>query len=268
VNNKIIFLLFYLPRLKPLPSLLRRGLRGGRYDEIFIQPIYLATKIIKRFKMKTKYLLSMFAAVLIVSESAFSQTVYKLPFASTNNRIKLTVTNSSGITAKSVSVVVDSLPAWIKMKVGIVSAGELASKSEKQVTFTFDVDKKAPVGSEGTIKFSIVSRTGEKWSKEIKVAAGAPDKFELFQNYPNPFNPTTTISYQLANDSKVTIKIYDVLGKEVTTMFNGEQKAGYYENKFNANNIASGMYIYRLIAKSNNGKASEFSSIKKMMVIK
>jgi len=218
--------------------------------------------------MKTKYLLSIFAAVLIVSESALSQTVYKLPFASTNNRIELTVTNSSAITAKSVSVVVDSLPAWIKMKEGTVSAGELASKSEKQVTFTFDVDKKAPVGSEGTIKFKIVSQTGEKWSKEIKVAAGAPDKFELFQNYPNPFNPTTTISYQLASDSKVLIKIYNILGEEVKTMFDGVQKAGYYENRFNANRIASGMYIYRLTAKSSEGKSSEYSSIKKMMVIK
>jgi uncharacterized repeat protein (TIGR01451 family) len=219
-------------------------------------------------KTKIKYLFAVIIIILIPAEITFSQTVYKLPFASTNNRIELTVTNSSAITAKNVSVVVDSLPTWIKMKEGTVSAGELASKSEKQVTFTFDVDKKAPVGSEGTIKFRIVSQTGEKWSKEIKVAAGAPDKFELFQNYPNPFNPTTTISYQLANDSKVAIKIYDILGKEVTTMFYGEQKAGYYENKFNANNIASGMYIYRLIAKSNNGKASEFSSIKKMMVIK
>jgi len=219
-------------------------------------------------KPKTKYLLALTAIIFIPVGITFSQTVYKLPFASTNNRIELTVTNSSAITAKSVSVVVDSLPVWIKMKEGTVSAGELASKSEKQVTFTFDVDKKAPVGSEGIIKFSIVSQTGEKWSKEIKVAAGAPDKFELFQNYPNPFNPTTTISYQLESDSKVLIKIYNILGEEVKTMFDGVQKAGFYENRFNANRIASGMYIYRLTAKSREGKSSEYSSIKKMMVIK
>jgi flagellar hook assembly protein FlgD len=219
-------------------------------------------------KAMIKYLLAVIAIVFIPAEAVFSQTAYKLPFASSNNRIELTVTNSSTITAKNVTVAVDSVPSWIKMKEETVSAGELAAKGEKAVTFTFDVDKKAPVGSEGTIKFKISSLSGEQWSKEIKVTAGAPDKFELFQNYPNPFNPTTTISYQLASDSKVVIKIYNILGEEVKTMFDGIQKAGYYENRFNANRIASGMYIYRLTAKSSEGKSSEYCSIKKMMVIK
>jgi hypothetical protein len=206
--------------------------------------------------------------MLFFSETILSQTVYNLPFASVNNRIELTVTNSSAIMAKNVTVAVDSLPVWIKMKESNISAGELTPKSEKAVMFTFDVDKKAPVGTQGVIKFRIRSQSGEQWSKEIKVTAGAPDKFELFQNYPNPFNPTTTISYQLPSDSKVMIKIYDILGKEVTTLFDGPQKAGYYENRFDANRIASGMYIYRLTAKSNDGKPKEYSSIKKMMVIK
>ena len=218
-------------------------------------------------KIKINYLTVVIILLFMVS-AINSQTVYKLPFASTNNRIELTVTNSSAIIAKNVTVAVDSLPSWIKMKEQTVSAGELSSKTEKQVTFAFDVDKKAPVGSEGVIKFRISSQSGEQWNKEIKVTAGAPDKFELFQNYPNPFNPTTTISYQLPSDSKVLIKIYDILGKEVTTMFDGVQKAGYYENKFNANRLSSGMYIYRLSAKSSDGKSNEYNSIKKMMVLK
>ena len=215
-----------------------------------------------------KYLLLPIAIILIFTETTYSQTPYNLPFASVNNRIELTVTNSSTLTANNVTVVVDSVPVWIKMNEQTVSAGGLAPKGEKEVTFTFDVDKKAPVGSEGVIKFRISSQSGEQWSKEIKVTAGAPDKFELFQNYPNPFNPTTTISYQLPSDSKVTIKIYDILGREVTTMYEGIQKAGYYENKFNANRLSSGMYIYRLTAKSSDGKSHEYSSIKKMMVLK
>ena len=217
---------------------------------------------------KIKILLTGIVIILIPIGSTFSQTVYNLPFASSNNRIELTVTNSSAIMAKNVTVAVDSLPVWIKMKEENVSAGELTPKSEKAVTFSFDVDKKAPVGKQGVIKFRVRSQSGEQWSKEIKVIAGAPDKFELFQNYPNPFNPTTIISYQLPSDSKVLIKIYDILGKEVTTLFDGAQKAGYYENIFNANRIASGMYIYRLTAKSTDGKLKEYNSIKKMMVLK
>jgi flagellar hook assembly protein FlgD len=80
---------------------------------------------------------------------------------------------------------------------------------------------------------------------------------------------TTTISYQLPVDSKVLIKVYDILGREVSTLFDGEQKAGYYENKFpSGGNISSGVYIYRLSARSDNGKSKEYNSIKKMMMIK
>jgi uncharacterized repeat protein (TIGR01451 family) len=220
-----------------------------------------------------KYLFLLIAITLMSSEITLSQTVYNLPFASSGNRVELTVTNSSTITAKNVIVAVDSLPGWITMKQASVSAGDMASKSEKVVTFTFDADKKAPAGTNGIIKFKIISQSGEQWNKEIKVTAGAPDKFELYQNYPNPFNPSTIISYQLPYDSRVTIKIYNILGKEVITLFNGFQTAGYYENRFstegiNGRALSSGMNIYRLTAKSSDGKSKEFSSIKKMMVLK
>ena len=220
-----------------------------------------------------KYLFLLIAITLISAEITPSQTVYNLPFASSGNRVELTVTNSSTITAKNVIVAVDSLPGWITMKQSSVSAGNMASKSEKVVTFTFDADKKAPVGTNGIIKFKIISQSGEQWNKEIKVKAGAPDKYELYQNYPNPFNPSTIISYQLPYDSRVTIKIYNILGKEVSSLFDGFQTAGYYENRFSAEGIngrtlSSGMYIYRLTAKSSDGKSKEFSSIKKMMVLK
>ena len=220
-----------------------------------------------------KYLFLLIAITLMSSEITLSQTVYNLPFASSGNRVELTVTNSSTITAKNVIVAVDSLPGWITMKQASVSAGDMASKSEKVVTFTFDADKKVPAGTNGIIKFKIISQSGEQWNKEIKVTAGAPDKFELYQNYPNPFNPSTIISYQLPYDSRVTIKIYNILGKEVITLFNGFQTAGYYENRFstegiNGRALSSGMNIYRLTAKSSDGKSKEFSSIKKMMVLK
>jgi len=207
--------------------------------------------------------------ILFVLEFIPAQTVYKLPFASVNNRIELTVSNTASIIANAVTVAVDSKPSWIIIKSDKVQAGDIAVKNEKVVSFNFDVDKKAPVGKTESIVFKITSQSGEQWTKEIKVTAGAPDKYELFQNYPNPFNPTTTISYQLPFDSKVLIKVYDILGREVSTLFDGEQKAGYYENKFpSGGNISSGVYIYRLSARSDNGKSKEYNSIKKMMMIK
>ncbi|MCJ7553308.1 MAG: T9SS type A sorting domain-containing protein [Ignavibacteriaceae bacterium] len=73
-----------------------------------------------------------------------------------------------------------------------------------------------------------------------------PEKFELYQNYPNPFNPSTVISWQSSIDSWQTLKLYDVLGNEVATLFNEHKPAGVYEIEFNPINLSSGVYFYRL----------------------
>ena len=87
------------------------------------------------------------------------------------------------------------------------------------------------------------------------------DNFQLAQNYPNPFNPTTKISYSVAEQTMVTLKVYDVLGKEVATLVNDVRPAGQYDVSFNAANLATGMYIYKL-------QAGDFVSSKKMMLVK
>jgi hypothetical protein len=88
-----------------------------------------------------------------------------------------------------------------------------------------------------------------------------PERFALEQNYPNPFNPSTTISWQLAEGRKTTIKVYDMLGREVATLVDEYKPAGKYETVFNAIGSASGIYFYRL-------QAGEFSSTKKIILMK
>jgi len=85
--------------------------------------------------------------------------------------------------------------------------------------------------------------------------------FILHQNYPNPFNPGTVIRYQLSDNSKVTLKVYDVLGNEVTTLVNEYHKAGSYEVIFDASNLPSGTYFYRL-------QSGKFVETKKMVILK
>jgi hypothetical protein len=85
--------------------------------------------------------------------------------------------------------------------------------------------------------------------------------YELKQNYPNPFNPSTIISYQLPQNSFVTLKIYNVLGNEVATLVNEQQTAGNYNFNFKANNLASGIYIYKLTA-------GNFTSVRKLTLLK
>jgi len=88
-----------------------------------------------------------------------------------------------------------------------------------------------------------------------------PTQFSLNQNYPNPFNPSTIITFALPTSSYVTLKIYDILGREIATIVNEQRSAGEYREKFAADNLPSGLYIYRL-------RAGGFSQTGKMMLLK
>ena len=89
-----------------------------------------------------------------------------------------------------------------------------------------------------------------------------PESFELFQNYPNPFNPSTKIKYSIPNAQHITLKVFDILGRQVATLVNQEQTAGSYSINFDASNLPSGVYIYRL--QTQNG----YSKIKKMLLLR
>jgi hypothetical protein len=99
------------------------------------------------------------------------------------------------------------------------------------------------------------------------VEVGLPEKFELLQNFPNPFNPSTVIKYTLPFESKVTIKIYNTLGKEIKLLKDEIISSGNYEVQFSSSNLSSGIYFYRLSVESVDGK-QKYSSIKKMVLLK
>lgn len=101
---------------------------------------------------------------------------------------------------------------------------------------------------------------------EVEVGAGVPSVFALDQNYPNPFNPSTRISYSLATDANVTLKVFDVLGQEVMTLLNSAIVAGSHEVTFDASNLNSGVYFYTIDAKGIDGQ--NFTSTKKMILTK
>ncbi|MBN1398516.1 MAG: T9SS type A sorting domain-containing protein [Bacteroidetes bacterium] len=93
-----------------------------------------------------------------------------------------------------------------------------------------------------------------------------PKAFGLAQNYPNPFNPTTNISFDVPQNSSVKIVIYDMLGREVSTLVNTNYAPGRYTVPFNASKLSSGMYIYRMTSQSTSGET--FTSVKKLMLVK
>ncbi|NLP11706.1 T9SS type A sorting domain-containing protein, partial [bacterium] len=85
--------------------------------------------------------------------------------------------------------------------------------------------------------------------------------YALHQNYPNPFNPTTVIRYEIPDDQAVTIRVYDLSGRELETLVNGAQTAGSHEVVWNAAGYASGIYLYRI-------EAGSFSKLLRMLLIK
>lgn len=89
----------------------------------------------------------------------------------------------------------------------------------------------------------------------------APAEFELNQNYPNPFNPSTVISFSLPEKDNVTLKVYDIIGNEISTLLNSSMNAGSHSHKFDASSLPSGIYFYELMT-------SKFRSVKKMILEK
>jgi hypothetical protein len=142
-------------------------------------------------------------------------------------------------------------------KIGFID-GYGNSNSPKQYSFT---DKNLIGGSKFQYRLKQIDTDGEfEYSNIIEVEI-IPTKFALYQNYPNPFNPATKIRYQLLRESKVIIKIYNMLGSEVITLLNEKKAPGVYEVELNEQSLPSGTYIYRIIAGS-------FLETKKMILLK
>jgi hypothetical protein len=118
-----------------------------------------------------------------------------------------------------------------------------------------------------TYRLKQVDLTGSfEYSSEVNADVKGPEYFSLNQNYPNPFNPSTRIEFNLAAESKVTLKVFNLLGEEVASLLNGNLVSGKHFVDFKAQNLNSGVYIYRLDASGIDG--SVYSDIKKMTLIK
>jgi hypothetical protein len=120
---------------------------------------------------------------------------------------------------------------------------------------------------EETLRFSVATKAGsgfrESSYEDFKVyeVIDIPDEFSLAQNYPNPFNPSTKINFKLPVDSDVQLRVFDLLGRHISTLASGELKAGSHTVTFDASNFSSGMYFYQIIA-------GDFVQVQKMMLIK
>lgn len=203
---------------------------------------------------------------LLITTAVMAQTVHHIPFASSGNTIELAIENSSTTPASSVSVELKSIPSWLKFSGVRQVIQKIDPQTARSVLFIFAVEKFTPVNRPIPLQFEIRTQDGQTWTKTITLSVSPPETFELSQNYPNPFNPATTITFQLPEDARVSLKIFNLLGQEVATLIDGEKQAGYHAQAWNANAFASGMYIYQLI--SNDDRGSRTLSRKTMLLVK
>ncbi|MFZ1461354.1 MAG: T9SS type A sorting domain-containing protein, partial [Ignavibacteria bacterium] len=181
--------------------------------------------------------------------------------------------NQLRLIVNSVSADKGNLPVFIAKSPGLLIARmkletsadkfadaplDLKMSESKFKTIVFAFDGKKNIELVNSDDNSIEGVTGKLTNESI---TNIPAEFALGQNYPNPFNPSTTINYDLPSSNFVTLKIYDLVGKEVATLVNEKLDAGRYTATFNGSNLASGMYFYKI-------SAGEFTFVRKMVLIK
>jgi hypothetical protein len=144
----------------------------------------------------------------------------------------------------------------------IISLKAEDEKSAAKVTLVLRRANKMEPEERSKRQFEDLVMTTENQTKSDKVINNSlPLSYQLSQNYPNPFNPVTKINFAIQKQGLVTLKVYDMLGREVAALVNEFKQAGYYSIDFNASGLSSGIYFYRL-------QANDFTDIKKMVLIK
>ena len=128
------------------------------------------------------------------------------------------------------------------------------------VTLSFPLYYMNKAQAKSLIEYILTNKFDEVMPVEGEVNE-IPSSYGLFQNYPNPFNPSTTIKYSIADDGFVKLSVYNMLGEEIANLVNAQQRAGNYEVNFNAGNLASGVYVYRL-------ETLNFTSSKKLILLR
>lgn len=199
---------------------------------------------------------------LVLTYFVSAQTIYEVTPGTKGNQVILSLSNISEITnAENVKIKLLKNSSNLSFSRDEQIVKRIDAKGETEAVFSFDIKREVPVNVKDSIEFLIIDNRTVFQKKLFILNYRPPADYKLEQNFPNPFNPSTTIQYQLPVDSKVTLKVYDILGAEVTTLVNEVQQAGYKQVRFNASSLSSGVYVYRLIT-------GDYVFTKKMMVLK
>jgi plastocyanin len=220
----------------------------------------------------TKNAVSVFFAVMLLISNSANATTHVVKFGGTFG---------FSYSPNSLTVAVGDTIEWE----GDFSMHPLSSTSVPDGALTFHQASGSVfdyhVLAAGSYQYKCDFHTGLGMTGSFTVTAGTgivnsqpyikPHDFRLNQNYPNPFNPTTAIPFDLPVQSRVTIRIYNLIGQEVATIINESIPAGSYTRIWNASHIPSGVYLYQILAepvKDQNSGLSPFIAVRKLILLK
>ncbi len=176
------------------------------------------------------------------------------------NGVEIFTTTSEGAKIFEYGSAYDSSTALGTLSGGTVGV-EYSGEDFKAVVLSFPLFYMQRQEASQLLNYVVTQKFGLTTDVEGKSDEEIPTEFLLSQNYPNPFNPSTTVQYAIPVNEKVTIKVFDILGREVTTLVNEVKSAGTYSVKFDASNLSSGIYFYTI-------NAGSFTATKKLMLLK
>jgi hypothetical protein len=183
-----------------------------------------------------------------VSSPTAEATAHAVPFATEAGTLELLVVPPEEADLGAATVTVEEAPAWLTVRPETRTLEAVEPGEETLARFTFDVAPTAPVGEAGAVRLAVTAEGAAPRTVAVRLVVEAPTALTLSPNYPNPFNPVTTIAYELPEAQTVRLVVYDVLGRRVATLVEDRQDAGRHEVRFDASPLASGLYVYRLMA--------------------
>ena len=220
-----------------------------------------------------RLLVALTAAVLFVTPLSLAQSApsplapHVVPFASEANTLELTIANRSGEQAiRGAVVVLTSAPEWVRVDQNRLDVGDLDVGAEGPVTFSFDVDRGAPVGEPAEVVLEVRDGDGRLLErKPVRLQVAAPAALALHLPRPNPARGPAIVPFEVPVAGNVRLTAYDVLGREVTVLVDGEREPGAHEARLDAGRLAVGVYVVRLVAE---GEAGPEAAVRRLTVVR
>jgi hypothetical protein len=216
--------------------------------------------------MRLSSLALLLTAAPALAQPAADPTAHRLPFASAGNAVELAVANSADAALGGLTVALIATPPWLRFVAEAAAVGEIAPGAESAAAFAFDVAPEAPVGQTAELTFEVRARSAVVGTRTLRVVVDPPREVALTGPWPNPVSGRARLAVELPAEGAATLVLYDVLGRAVAHLLDGEHTAGRHEVALDAAALAAGAYVLRLTAA--DGAGAPATRVRRLTVVR